>query len=115
MKTYNFNITRTYETNIQLTAENEQEARLKLNDIDIYEIELEQCNVIEEKVELESLTIRLELTKEQKAELWFKSKNIEVSFHTSFSIIIPVTGVYVEVSDAEIEYRASLWDTQKKD
>jgi hypothetical protein len=110
MKTYNFNITRTYETNIQLTAENEQEARLKLNDIDIYEIELEQCNVIEEKIELEHV-----LTKIEKAVHWFQSRNIEVSFHTSLRIVMPIIGLYIEVSDAEIEYRASLWDTQKKD
>lgn len=110
MKTYNFNITRTYETNIQLTAENEQEARLKLNDIDIYEIELEQCNVIEEKIELEQV-----LTKIEKAVLWFKSRGVDVTFHTTLRIVMPDTGLYIEVSDAEVEYRASLWDTQKKD
>lgn len=109
MKTYNFNITRTYETNIQLTAENEKEARLKLNEIDIYEIELEQCNVIEEKIELEQL-----LTREEKAVLWFKSRDIEVSFHASFSIIIPSSGMFIEVSDAEIDYRANLWDNERK-
>lgn len=109
MKTYNFNITRTYETNIQLTAENEQEARLKLNDIDIYEIELEQCNVIEEKIELE-----LALTKIEKAVLWFKSRGVDVTFHTTLRIVMHDTGLYIEVSDAEIEFRASLWDSQKK-
>lgn len=110
MKTYNFNITRTYETNIQLTAENEQQARLKLNDINIYEIELEQCNVIEEKIELEQV-----LTNIEKAVLWFKSRGVDVTFHTTLRIVMPDTGLYIEVSDAEVEYRASLWDTQKKD
>lgn len=109
MKTYNFNITRTYETNIQLTAENEQEARLKLKESDIYEMELEQCNVIEEKIELEQL-----LTNVEKAALWFESRGVEVDYHTSLRVVIADVGLYIEVSDTEIEFRASLWDTQKK-
>jgi hypothetical protein len=109
MKTYNFTIERNYQTKIQLTAENEQEARLKLKELDIYEIELEQCNVIEEKIELEQV-----LTKIEKAMLWFKSRGVDVTFHTTLRIVMPATGLYIEVSDAEIEYRASLWDTQKK-
>lgn len=53
-KNYEFVMTRTYETTIGIMAENEKEATdiyNKLGD-SIYEIELDQCNVISEDVVL---------------------------------------------------------------
>lgn len=56
MKTYTFKMTRVYETLIVVDAESESEAFKKLNELGdmIYTIELEQCCVTEEKIELES-------------------------------------------------------------
>lgn len=56
MKNYTFKMTRVYETIIEIEAENEQDASNKLKEIDVYQIELEQCCVVEEKIELESET-----------------------------------------------------------
>lgn len=56
MKTYTFKMTRVYETLIVVDAENEKDAFKKLNELGdmIYTIELEQCCVTEEKIELET-------------------------------------------------------------
>lgn len=56
MKTYTFKMTRVYETLIVVCAENEQDAFKKLNELGdkIYNIELKQCCVTEEKIELET-------------------------------------------------------------
>lgn len=53
MKTYTFKMTRVYETLIVVDAENESEAFNKLKEIDVYQIELEQCYVVQEDIELE--------------------------------------------------------------
>jgi hypothetical protein len=46
-------MTRVYETIIEIEAENELDASSKLKDIDVYQIELEQCCVVHETIELE--------------------------------------------------------------
>lgn len=53
--TYNFKMTRVYETLIVVDAEDEQDAFKKLKELGdmIYTIELEQCCVTEETIELE--------------------------------------------------------------
>ena len=58
MKTYTFRMTRIYETLIEIDAENHNEAFEKLDELGdmIYTIELEQCCVTEEKIELEKST-----------------------------------------------------------
>lgn len=55
MNTYNFKMTRVYETLIVVDAEDEQDAFKKLKELGdmIYTIELEQCCVTEETIELE--------------------------------------------------------------
>ena len=53
MKTYTYKMTRVYETIIEIEAENEQDASNKLKEIDVYQIELEQCCVVHETIELE--------------------------------------------------------------
>ena len=56
MRTYNFLMSRTYHTTLQVEAESEQEAREKLNKLDVYSVELEQCCVVDEHIILESET-----------------------------------------------------------
>lgn len=53
--TYNFKMTRVYETLIVVDAEDEQDAFKKLKELGdmIYTIELEQCCVTEETIELD--------------------------------------------------------------
>jgi hypothetical protein len=46
-------MTRVYETIIEIDAENEQDASQKLFEKDLYQIELEQCCVVNETIELE--------------------------------------------------------------
>jgi hypothetical protein len=53
MNTYNFKMTRVYETIIKVEAENENDAFNRLRDIDVYQMELEQCCVVDETMELE--------------------------------------------------------------
>ncbi len=53
MEKYTFKMTRVYETLIVVDAENESEAFNKLKEIDVYQIELEQCCVVQEDIELE--------------------------------------------------------------
>lgn len=53
MKTYTFKMTRVYETIIEIESENEQDASQKLFEKDLYQIELEQCCVVHETIELE--------------------------------------------------------------
>lgn len=55
MKNYTFKMTRVYETLIVVDAENESEAFKKLNELGdmIYTIEMEQCCVVQEDIELE--------------------------------------------------------------
>jgi len=57
MKTYTFKMTRVYETLIVVDAENEQDAFNKLKEIDVYQIELEQCCVVQEDIELEQCNV----------------------------------------------------------
>jgi hypothetical protein len=53
MKTFIYKMTRVYETLIEINAENEFEASEKLFEKDIYQIELEQCYIVSENIELE--------------------------------------------------------------
>ena len=53
METYTFKMTRVYETIIEIDAENVKDAFNKLQDVDAYQLELEQCNVVHEQIELE--------------------------------------------------------------
>jgi hypothetical protein len=53
MNTYTFKMTRVYETIIKVEAENETDAFNRLKEIDVYQIELEQCCVVAETMELE--------------------------------------------------------------
>lgn len=53
MEKYTFKMTRVYETLIVVDAENKQDAFNKLKEIDVYQIELEQCYVVQEDIELE--------------------------------------------------------------
>jgi hypothetical protein len=53
MKNYTFKMTRVYETIIEIDSENIKDAFNKLQDIDVYQIELEQCCVVHETIELE--------------------------------------------------------------
>jgi hypothetical protein len=59
MEKYTFKMTRVYETLIVVDAKNEQDASNKLKEIDVYQIELEQCCVVHETIELED-EVRLE-------------------------------------------------------
>lgn len=49
-KKYKFKMVRKYETNLEVWAENEYEAEKMFQDVDMYEMELEQCNVEYEQV-----------------------------------------------------------------
>jgi hypothetical protein len=53
MNTYKFKMTRVYETIIKVEAENENDAFNRLRDIEVYQMELEQCCVVDETMELE--------------------------------------------------------------
>lgn len=53
MENYTFKMTRVYETLIVVDAENKEDAFNKLKEIDVYQIELEQCCVVQEDIELE--------------------------------------------------------------
>jgi len=53
MKTYTYKMTRVYETIIEIESESEQDASQKLFEKDLYQIELEQCCVVNETIELE--------------------------------------------------------------
>ena len=59
MEKYTFKMTRVYETIIEIESESEQDASQKLFEKDLYQIELEQCCVIHETIELED-EVRLE-------------------------------------------------------
>jgi hypothetical protein len=51
MKTHTFKMTRVYETIIEIDAENIKDAFNKLQGMDVYQLELEQCNVVHEQIE----------------------------------------------------------------
>jgi hypothetical protein len=53
METYKFKMTRVYETIIEIDAENVKDAFNKLQDVDVYQLELEQCNVVHDAIELQ--------------------------------------------------------------
>jgi hypothetical protein len=44
-------MTRVYETIIEIDAENIKDAFNKLQGMDVYQLELEQCNVVHEQIE----------------------------------------------------------------
>jgi hypothetical protein len=49
MKNYNVQITRKYVTDVTVEAESHEDAIKRLSLVDIYQMELEQCNVTEEE------------------------------------------------------------------
>ena len=51
MKTHTFKMTRVYETIIEIDADNVKDAFNKLQGMDVYQLELEQCNVVNEQIE----------------------------------------------------------------
>jgi len=104
MNTYNFKMTRVYETNMVFDALDEQDAQKKFEESK-YAEELRQCNVVEEKIELEA-----KLTELQKAILWFEQNGFEC-YENDGSIYIVVFGFSVQVSTSEVIYRADLWDS----
>ena len=109
MNTYNFKMTRIYQTNIEVDAMNEQDAQRKFDDLnkgDIYAQELEQCNVTYEKIDLEK-----NLTDVEKALLWFEQNGFEASCDDGSSIYLMVFGFTIQVSTSEVLYRAELWDS----
>jgi hypothetical protein len=53
METYTFKMTRVYETIIEIDAENVKDAFNKLQEVDVYQLELEQCNVVHDAIELQ--------------------------------------------------------------
>lgn len=53
MKTFKYTLTRVYETIIEIEAKNELDADKKLSELNIYQIESEQCNVLYEKLKLD--------------------------------------------------------------
>jgi hypothetical protein len=66
MKTHTFKMTRVYETIIEIDSENVKDAFNKLQDVDVYQLELEQCNVVQERIELESDTCNANKQKDTK-------------------------------------------------
>jgi hypothetical protein len=58
MKPYTFILTRTYETSIEIDAENYDEAVKKLSEVDVYALELEQCCCVEESVSHEGIPVK---------------------------------------------------------
>ena len=54
MKTFTYKMTRVYETIIEVEAENKIDARIKFDQLDIYQIELEQCCITYQDIELEN-------------------------------------------------------------
>lgn len=50
MRKYTFIVSRTYETLVEVDADNYDDALCKLSETDIYSIELEQCCVVDEFV-----------------------------------------------------------------
>lgn len=104
MNTYNFKMTRVYETNVEVHALDEQDAQKIFEDLK-YAEELRQCNVVEEKIELEA-----NLTEVQKAVLWYEQNGFEC-YENDGSIYVVVFGFSVKVSTSEVIYRADLWDT----
>lgn len=114
MKTYNFKLLRTYQTKFQLTAESEADARRKfdeLSELEIRTIEHGQCDIISSVFEVD-----VQLTKEEKAQLWFESKGMKTSVNHlgGMSIVVESDGItyYFEVSDEEIYSRARMYDKQ---
>jgi hypothetical protein len=57
MNPYTFTMTRTYETIIEIEADNYEEAVQKLSETDVYAIELEQCCVTDEIVFHDCMTV----------------------------------------------------------
>ena len=105
MNTYNFKMTRMYETNIEVDAENEQDAQKRFDDLidDIYAKELEQCNVTYEKIELEKKVTELE-----KALLWFEHNGFQCH-EDDGTIYLVVNDFNIQVSTSEVLYRAEIW------
>ena len=105
MNTYNFKMTRVYETQIGVFAKDEQDAQKKLEDLrdEIYAEEIRQCNVVEEKIELET-----KLTEIQKALLWFEHNGFKCH-EDDGTIYISVNDFSIQVSSSEVLYRAEIW------
>jgi hypothetical protein len=54
-------MTRVYETLIEVKAKNELDADKKLSELDIYQIELEQCCIVSEDIDLDFVSKDTEL------------------------------------------------------
>lgn len=116
MKTYNFRLIRTYQTKFQLTAESEADARRKFDEIgelEIRKIEHGQYDIISSVFEVD-----VELTNEEKAQLWFESKGMKTSVNHlgALAIVVCSDGItyYVAVSGDEIYSRAKMWEQLNK-
>jgi len=105
MNNYQFKMTRVYETQIGVFAKDEQDAQKKLEDLrdEIYAEEIRQCNVVEEKIELET-----KLTEIQKALLWFEHNGFKCH-EDDGTIYISVNDFSIQVSSSEVLYRAEIW------
>lgn len=108
MNTYQFKMTRMYETNIEVDAENEQDAQKRFDDLidDVYAKELEQCNVTYEKVELVQKLSEIDM-----ALLWFEQNGFECYSDDGSSIYLVVNGFNIQVSSSEVLYRAEIWSS----
>lgn len=106
MNNYQFKMTRVYETQIGVFAKDEQDAQKKLEDLrdEIYAEEIRQCNVVEEKIELET-----KLTELQKALLWFEHNGFQCYTDDDSSIYLVVNDFNIQVSTSEVLYRAEIW------
>jgi hypothetical protein len=106
MNTYNFKMTRVYETNMEVNALDEQDAQ-KIFEESKYAEELKQCNVVEEKIDYEA-----KLPEVQKALLWYEQNGFEC-YDNDDTIYLVVLGFHVQVSTSEVLYRADLWGNWK--
>lgn len=53
MKKFKYTLTRVYETIIEIEAKDEFDADKKISELDIYQIESDQCNVLYEKLKID--------------------------------------------------------------
>jgi hypothetical protein len=103
MNTYQFKMTRVYETMISIQADSDQDAQKRFEDLK-YDEELNQCNVLEEKVELVQ-----KLSEIETALLWFKGNGFHAFEDGEGSIYISVNDFNIQVTNSEVSYRAELW------
>jgi hypothetical protein len=115
---YNLVISRTYVTEIEVTANSEQEALewLSANTDYVYEQELEQCNVIEEEVKIQEKVIvhvyehlSIELTINERRDGYYFKTPIGFGGRHYYSFCNDVDNAFAEqYSDLEYELRMNL-------